>query len=292
VAWGSGLVWNPTDRLEPAKNATNPGLEQEGVWAARMDWVPASWASVILVAARGATARADLPIESREGSPRVGALRARFLVKNTDVAVVLSGGRDQDRLLGFDVGRNLGGRLALHAEGAFTRGAELPPPRGDSTFFRLDLGGLFTDGDTALSFEYLYNGEGYSDAATDLYLGALDAASRASNDPRLEPAARARARQAYLAGVAVPYSGALGLRRHYLHAGWTRTNLGGKWTAVARTIVAPSDGGVALTPGVGYAPRGDVTIQLDAVLLFGPASSEYRLSPVRGGLQARVKVLF
>jgi hypothetical protein len=52
------------------------------------------------------------------------------------------------------------------------------------------------------------------------------------------------------------------------------------------------DGAFALTPGVGWAPRGNVTLNLDAVLLLGPDESEYRLSPVRGALQARLKVLF
>jgi hypothetical protein len=56
--------------------------------------------------------------------------------------------------------------------------------------------------------------------------------------------------------------------------------------------VGLSDGGVGLTPGIGYAPRGNVTINLDGVLLLGPQDSEYRLAPVHGAVQARVKVLF
>jgi hypothetical protein len=59
-----------------------------------------------------------------------------------------------------------------------------------------------------------------------------------------------------------------------------------------RTLVGLDDGAVALTPGLGWAPRGNVTLNLDAVLLFGPEASEYRLAPVRGALQARLKLLF
>ena len=33
-------------------------------------------------------------------------------------------------------------------------------------------------------------------------------------------------------------------------------------------------------------------LSLDGVLLLGPQDSEYRLAPVHGALQARVKVLF
>ena len=40
IAWGSGFAWNPTNRLEPPKNARNTTLEQEGALAARLDWAP------------------------------------------------------------------------------------------------------------------------------------------------------------------------------------------------------------------------------------------------------------
>jgi hypothetical protein len=40
IAWGSGLVWNPSNRVEPPRNPFNTGLEQEGVLAVRADWIP------------------------------------------------------------------------------------------------------------------------------------------------------------------------------------------------------------------------------------------------------------
>jgi hypothetical protein len=96
----------------------------------------------------------------------------------------------------------------------------------------------------------------------------------------------------YAAGATIPYTAGLGLRRNYLHASWTRGGATSVWTGAVRTVLGLDDGALALTPGVGWAPRGDVTLNLDAVLLFGPEESEYRLVPVRGALQARVKVLF
>ena len=35
-----------------------------------------------------------------------------------------------------------------------------------------------------------------------------------------------------------------------------------------------------------------LTVNVDAILLLGPEDSEYRLAPLRGGFQARLKVLF
>jgi hypothetical protein len=56
--------------------------------------------------------------------------------------------------------------------------------------------------------------------------------------------------------------------------------------------VGLDDGAVALTPGIGWAPRGNVALNVDAIVLLGPEESEYRLAPLRGALQVRLKVLF
>ncbi len=279
IAWGSGFAWNPTNRIEPPKNPLNTGLEQEGALAARMDWTPAAWAGVVLVAARGDTAAGDLPFPIAKTRRRTAAVRARFLVKDTDVALVVSGGKDQRTLVGLDLGRDVL-FVTAHAEGAVYRGAELGAGRDDETFFRLATGLLWSRDTTSVALEYFYNGEGFDDAAFDRYLAGLDTAYRRRDLP------------AYLLAAGLPYSGGLGLRRHYLHASWTRGLEGGRWTLAARGVAGLADGGVALTPGVGYAPRGNLTLQLDGVVLLGPGESEYRLAPIRGAVQARVKVLF
>lgn len=293
IAWGSGFAWNPSNRLEPAKNPLNTGLEQEGSWAVRMDVVPAAWAGLILVAARDDATPADLPFETKGQVRRVGAVRARFLVKDTDLALVLSGGTNARSLFGFDLGRSLGGSLSVHAEAALYQGAELLPERSDRRFFRLAAGLLYFRGQsTSVSIEYFWNGEGYDATEMTAYLSGLDRSHAQALDSRLPAPLRETARNAYLTAAGVPYSGGLGLRRHYLQGSWTRSSSDGKWTAAARGLVGVSDGGVALTPGLGYAPGGNLTMQLDAVVLLGPEDSEYRLAPLRGALQARVKVLF
>jgi len=292
VAWGSGLAWNPTNRLEPPKNALNTALEQEGALAARLDWAPRPWASLIVVGATTDAAPRDLPVAASADTRRTAALRARFLVKDTDVAFVASGGRNQRTLFGLDLGRDVRGALAVHAEAGLYRGSEILPPRDDTWFLRVVAGALKTRGDDAFALEYFYNGEGYSDAGVAAWLSGLDRAWGAATNPALPPAQQQQALGVYAAGAAIPYAWGLGLRRHYLHASWTRGGATSVWTGALRAVVGLSDGGCALTPGIGYAPRGNLTFNLDAVFLLGPATSEYRLSPVRGALQARVKLLF
>jgi len=292
IAWGSGFAWNPTNRLEPPKNALNTTLEQEGALAARLDWAPAAWASIVLVGATTDATPRDLPLAANDVERRDSlALRARFLVKDTDVAAVASGGKNQRTLVGLDLGRDLGW-AAVHTEASLYEGAEMHPPRDDTVFFRVVAGALRTSGENAFALEYFYNGEGYSDRGTSLWLDGLDRSWTAATDPALPPEIQQQALQAYALGAAIPYAGGLGLRRHYLHASWTRGGATSVWTGAVRTVIGLEDGAFALTPGVGWAPRGNVTLNLDAVLLLGPDESEYRLAPVRGALQARVKVLF
>ncbi len=47
-----------------------------------------------------------------------------------------------------------------------------------------------------------------------------------------------------------------------------------------------------MTPGLAYAPSGNVQMSLDIVLLFGPDAAEYKLAPVKRALQARLKYSF
>lgn len=295
VAWGSGFAWNPTNRLEPPKNPLNTALEQEGAWAARADWVPASWASVTLVAAStdaDTDTATDTPREPVvEVRRRTGAVRARFLVRDTDLALVYAGGKNQRTLVGLDLGRSFG-NISGHAEATAYRGAELRPARDQEHFTRLVLGALWTGGEWSATLEYFWNEEGYDDAARAGYLEALEGAYARSQDPGLPPALREVALGSYLALAAVPSSGGMGLGRQYVQAGANWVAGSGRWTAALRAVAALTDGGVAVTPSLTFAPRGDLTLHLDAVVVGGPADSEYRLSPVRGGVQSRLKWLF
>ena len=277
IAWGSGFAWNPTNRLEPPRNPLNTGLEQQGADALRVDVIPAAWAGLIVVAARSRTGVSDLPFANEGDERRTAAVRARFLVRETDVAAVVSGGRNQRTLVGLDVARTLFGQVTAHVEASTYRGAEMPPARAEQRFVRIAAGLLYPRGEhTSWTIEYFFNGEGYGDDARDAWLGQLEGSVG----------------EAYAAAATVPYSGGLGLRRHYIQGSWTRSAIGGRWTTALRAVFGASDGGLALTPGIVYAPRGNLTVHLDAIVPIGPDDSEYRLAPFRAAVQARIRALF
>jgi hypothetical protein len=278
LTWGSGFAWNPTNRLEPPKNALNTSLEQKGVLAVRGDWSASPKATLTLVAARVETRPGDLPIDLPSATRDGGAARLAVLVANTDVAATVSVREGRTPLFGLDVARVIAGNVTAHVEAAAYRGSELPPVRSE-TFVRVAAGLLYTRGQSAFSLEYFHNGEGYGDRERTAWRAGLEAA------PVISPA--------YIAAATVPYAG-LGLGRDYLHASWSRSpSTGGEgWGFSLRAVTSITDGGLVLTPGVSYAPSGRVSVHADGFVPLGPDDGEYRLAPVRGGVVTRVKVSY
>lgn len=293
IAWGSGFAWNPTARLEPPKSPANPGAEQPGIDAVRMDVSPTDWGSLTLVAGRAESGLTDLPGSlSRETEPVwTGAVRARLLVRDTDLAITYLAGADRSGLWGLDLGRTWG-PVALHAEGALYRGSEIDPARAGDTFARLAAGLLWTPGNSSFSLEYFWNGEGMSASQFDAYTVRLDRNLTAARDPRLSEIQRAAAFAAWSLDAAIPFAANLGLRRHYASMAFTRKEIAADLNASLRAVSGLSDRGLILTPGLAYAPTGNVQMSLDIVLLFGPAAAEYKLAPIKRALQARLKYSF
>lgn len=293
IGWGSGFVWNPTARLEPPKSPANPRTEQPGIDAVRMDISPADWASITLVAGRAQANLTDLPGSiSRESDPQwSGALRARLLVNDTDIALTYLGGNGRAGLWGVDLGRTWG-PIALHAESALYRGSEIDPARADDTFLRVAAGALWTPGNSSLSFEYFFNGEGMDGSQFDAYTTRLDRNLTTARDPRAPEPARNAAFAAWSVDAAVPFASNLGLRRHYASVAFTRSDVAADLDLNLRAVSGLSDRGLIVTPGVAYAPSGNVQMSLDIVLLFGPRTAEYKLAPIERAFQARLKYSF
>ena len=293
TAWGSGFVWNPTARLEPPKSPANPGTEQPGIDAVRMDVSPTDWASFTVVAGRAQTGLTDLPGSlTREEDPRwTGALRARLLASDTDVALTYIAGTGREGLLGLDLGRTWGA-LALHAESALYRGSEIDASRPDASFVRVSTGVLWSPGNSSISIEYFLNGEGMNRARFNEYTARLDRNLSAANDPRLPEPARRVAFAAWSVDAAIPFASNLGLRRHYASVAFTRRDIATDLNANLRAVSGLSDRGVIVTPGLAYAPTGNVQMSLDIVLLFGPETAEYKLAPIKRAFQARLKYSF
>jgi hypothetical protein len=293
TSWGSGLVWNPTDRIEPPKSPANPSTERPGIDAARMDVSPTDWASLTLVAGRAKVALTDLPgsLARDTRAEWTGGLRARLLVRHMDVAVTFLGGTELKGLLGLDLGRTWG-PVALHAESALYRGSEIDPTRSEESFFRISAGALWSPSNSTFSVEYFFNGEGMNDDQFRGYTERLVRNLAIASDPNVPPPVRAAALAAWNLDAAIPFGGNLGLRRHYASIAFTRREIATDLALNLRAVIGLSDRGFIATPGLAYAPSRNVQMSLDVVLLFGPEDSEYKLAPIKRALQARLKYSF
>lgn len=293
TSWGSGFAWNPTSRLEPPKSPANPGAEQPGIDAVRVDVSPTDWGSLTLVAGRAQAELTDLPGGlAREADPLwTGAVRARLLVNDTDIALTYLSGTGRQGLFGLDLGRTWG-PVALHAESALYRGSEIDRSRSGDSFYRMAAGALWTPGDSSVSVEYFWNSEGMDDAEFLAYTNRLDANLTNARNPTIPEPIRDAAFAAWSVDAAIPFSANLGLRRHYASVAFTQREVATDLDLSLRAIGGLSDRGLILTPGLAYAPTGNVQMSLDIVLLFGPEAAEYKLAPIKRAFQARLKYRF
>lgn len=153
IAWGSGRIWNPTDRLNPYDATQIESGERPGVDA------------LLLEQAFDALSGASLVYAPQRAAADRWALRYRSHRAATDLA--LMGGR-------FGAARVLGGEFAgrigaagVYGEATFTR-----PDHGSSEL-RAVLGGDYAWANTlTLSLEAYWNGAGHHDPA-DYDLAAL-----------------------------------------------------------------------------------------------------------------------
>ena len=123
VAWGSGRVWNPTDRFNPVAVTSLDAGEKTGSDAVSIERYVGSFGVLQAVAAPGNAAR---------GASRKVALRWRDTVGETDYAL-LAGRIGDEPVVGLDLATNLfDGGLYFEAAAGW--------PRGDARYVQFTLG--------------------------------------------------------------------------------------------------------------------------------------------------------
>ncbi|MDQ6971207.1 MAG: hypothetical protein Q9M30_01020, partial [Mariprofundaceae bacterium] len=127
IAWGSGRMWNPTDRFNPVDPTALEADQKIGVDSALGEWRYSSSGVIQIVAAPGRGARRV---------SRKAALRARDTFGETDVAL-LAGRMGSETVYGLDMAANVldGG---LHGEMLHAR------PQGKASYSQLSSGYEYT----------------------------------------------------------------------------------------------------------------------------------------------------
>jgi len=145
IAWGTALLWNPMDILNPLNPLQLEREERAGVDAVTLDWNYAALSRLSLVAAGHET-----------GDSSSYAIRWKSNLDLFDIS--LMGGRfRQDSIAGFDFAGQLG-QMGLRGE--FTHNNT----ERDGEYQRFVVGADYSFGNTlTLALEYYFNGQGASD---------------------------------------------------------------------------------------------------------------------------------
>ncbi len=147
VAWGSGRIWNPTDRFNPVAPLALEPAEKIGVDAGAVSFRVPPFAALELVAGPG---------RGERNVTRKVALRWRDTIAETDYALLAGRIGDED-LIGVDLTTNLyggGARLEM-AQSWPDTGRDFQQISGGYDFTLTN--GAFPNG-LYLLFEYFYNG--------------------------------------------------------------------------------------------------------------------------------------
>jgi hypothetical protein len=156
--WGKGYAWSPVAFLERPKDPEDPELAREGFFALSGSYVssPGGALQNYSFTALAVPTQSDLNGDFGAEDHWNPAAKLSLLYRDTDIDFLWLGQGSRSARFGFDVSRNFGTQLELHAEWARVTEPE-------STSWLLGLRYL-TERETTWIVEYYRNGVGLTEA--------------------------------------------------------------------------------------------------------------------------------
>jgi hypothetical protein len=288
--WGKGYAWSPVAFLERPKDPEDPELAREGFVAVSGNFVRSgagalqnvSFTPLVVPTASGMNPDFGPPDHLNP------AARLSLLYRDTDIDFLWLGEGSRSARFGFDVSRNFGSNLEVHAEWARIRDFEQPvltaggtlqlsPPRAATSYL---LGARYlTESDTTWIVEYYRNGTGYSEEQASAF---YQAAHAGANLGALSPVVRSAAQ----AGYARP-----NLMQRYLYVRASQKEPFDilYFTPSATTIVNLDDGSYSLIGELLYTGFRDFEVRLRAAFNVGARLTEFGEKPVSERLELRLR---
>jgi hypothetical protein len=288
--WGKGYAWSPVAFLERPKDPEDPELAREGFVAFSGSYVRSKAGPFQNLSFTALAVPTTSDLNADFGAPEHAnpAAKLTLLWRDTDIDFLWLGEGARSARFGFDVSRNFGTNLEVHAEWARIREFQQPvldasgalalaPPR-DATSWLLGLRYL-TERDTTWIVEYYRSGTGYSEAqARDFFAAAHAGAALGALTPVLRAAAQA--------GYARPNA----MQRYlYVRASQKEPFDILYFTPSAFAIVNLDDGSYSLVGELLYTGFGDVEIRLRAAANRGEQLTEFGEKPVDERVELRLR---
>jgi hypothetical protein len=287
--WGKGYAWSPVAFLERPKDPEDPELAREGFTALAGSYVRSNVGALQNVSLTALVVPTQSDLNSDFGAPDQWnpAAKLSLLYRDTDLDFLWLGEGSRSARFGFDVSRNFGTNLEVHAEWARILDFQQPllgaanltlaPPR-DATSYLLGVRYL-TERETTWIVEYYRNGTGYSeDQARDFYAAARAGTAGGALVPLVRSAAQA--------GYARP-----NLMRRYLYLRVSQKEPFDilYFTPSLTTIVNLDDGSYSLIGELLYTGFGDFELRLRAAANRGDRLTEFGEKPVDERVELRVR---
>lgn len=291
--WGKGYAWNTVAFLERPKDPEDPELAREGFVAAAGSYVHSGAGALQNVSFTALVVPATSDLNTDFGPPEHWnpAAKLSLLYRDTDIDFLWLGQGSRSARFGFDLARNFGSNLEVHAEWARIFNFKQPvldaggslrlaPPR-DATNYLVGLRYL-TERETTWIVEYYRNGAGYSEAQAQAF---YEAAHAGADLGALTPVVR-RAAQA---GYARP-----NLMQRYLYVRASQKDPFDilYFTPSAFAIVNLDDRSYSLVGELLYTGFGDFEIRARAAFNRGGRLTEYGEKPVDERLELRLRWYF
>jgi hypothetical protein len=293
--WGKGYAWNPLAFFERPKDPNDPLASREGLVMASLDLVRSLPGTLSTVGLTAVAMPVTPDVNHAFGEVHHVDFGAKLylLWADTDIDLAWAAAGSRPQRFGFDLSRNLGTALEVHAEWARSLGATRATLQADGTVATqretadTALVGLryLTEREVTWIAEMLRQGGGYDTQALGGFYDLLDQAFSPAGTPAQRAAASALAR----AGAARPQAG----RRYaYLRAS-AKDPFDWLYVTPSLTLIRHlDDDSLQATAEALYTGWQDIELRVRAQWLRGRAGSEMGEKPVRRRVELTARLYF
>lgn len=296
LRWGKGYAWSPTAFVERLKNPNEPDLAREGYWMITADYTKSFGGALKTLSFTPVIIPVSQSVNKKFGGKEGLNFAAKFylLLLDTDIDLVVLGGKSQPGRFGLDFSRNLLSNWEVHGEIAILRDLEQSQVDEDgriekekSDAMRYLLGMRFLSAaETTYILEFYHNGGGYGSPEMEDFHSFVDQGYgryiSLGDDSQIREAA------------ALESYGGFTPMRDYLFLRIMQKDPFGilYWTPAITVIVNLADGSASWAPELNYKGFTNFELRLKAAILTGKSREEFGEKPNRFRLELRARYFF
>jgi hypothetical protein len=294
--WGKGYAWSPNALVERTKNPNEPDLAREGYWMITADYTKSfggllktfSFSPVIIPVSRSV----NETFSRKKGLNFAGKIYLLFL--DTDIDIVVLGGKSQPVRFGLDFSRNLRSNWEVHGEMAVLKDVERSRIADDGQIREENFNGtsyllgtrFLTRAEMTCILEYYHNGGGFESLEMEDYYSFVDRSYERYLDSGDDS-------QLKMVSGLLSYSGFTPMTDYLFLRILQKDPFGILYFNPAVTVVLNlGDGSSSWSPELIYKGITNLELRLKAAILTGKKGEEFREKRNLFRLELRLRYFF